>query len=165
MTLPLKIAEKYLKPVFVETGTHKGDGIMIARQAGFKRIYSCELNYDLFLAAHPRWKHDPNVQITCGDSALFLRGLLPNLDSEVTFWLDAHNMDGPENPLLEELAMISVYQKKPCNILIDDLRVMESQWGISIAKITNTFIRMYPSCVITRENSLIADKDILAVIA
>lgn len=41
--------EKYPNPIWVETGSHHGDGIQQAIDAGFKELYSIELSHDLYL--------------------------------------------------------------------------------------------------------------------
>jgi len=123
-----ELFSKYLNPVFIESGTYYGDGVQAALDAGFKTVYSIELDGKLYLHCEDRFKDNENVHIIFGDSHLELDNLLSEINSPVTFWLDGHWAgDGTsrgkyESPLVQELEAIGRHHIKSHTILIDDLR-------------------------------------------
>lgn len=119
------------KQVFVETGTHRGDGVNAALNAGFPCIYTTEVNpFDHGWCSH-RFQHQRDrVHLHLEDSRAFLRKLVPTLTTRAVFWLDAHWCDSGggrlgDVPLLKELRIIGM--RKPAighTILIDDARYL-----------------------------------------
>ena len=92
----LKIKQPH-QNIFIETGTATGASIQGALRAGFKEIYSIEVNPFFCLRAQNIFKNDP-VTIISGTSEVELPQLLQNtrlLDEGVFFWLDAHWSGGP----------------------------------------------------------------------
>lgn len=67
---------KYRNPVFVETGTHIGNGVRKALKCGFNEIYSIEIDHDRFLKCTKMFENNDNVTIIYGDSAIELPKLL-----------------------------------------------------------------------------------------
>ena len=61
MTASKNLFKKYLNPVFVETGTHHGDGVQRAFDEGFKTVYSIEIDSSLFVECYHRFKNNKNV--------------------------------------------------------------------------------------------------------
>lgn len=123
---------------FVETGTHRGDGLALALRAGFEDCYSVELSpFSYGWASHRFRRQNTRVHLHHGDSAQFLRKLLVRKDGiygPCVFWLDAHwcggdgEMEGEdfklrgEAPLLDELGIIAQHRCPTNAILIDDVR-------------------------------------------
>jgi GT2 family glycosyltransferase len=113
--------------VFVETGTARGDTVA-AMRALYPEIHTVERDEWLYEDAVRRFAADPAVHLSCGDSGVFLSEIARRLDSRpVFYWLDAHATgqtpsDGPECPLLQELAALT-----PLNggsvVAIDDARL------------------------------------------
>src|ERR1044072_1918640 len=65
--------------IFIETGSHVGNGIELARQAGYKRIMSMDIDGANVAHCQDRFKLLPddktpaangNINIMCGDSAI-----------------------------------------------------------------------------------------------
>jgi FkbM family methyltransferase len=122
----------YLNPVFVETGSCMGDGIQAALSAGFKEIYSIEIQPNLHAHCKERFKDNPNVHVILGSSIDELPKLLSKISTPITFWLDAHYSQGPTGydprttcPLMQELKDIASHGIKTHTILIDDIRMMK----------------------------------------
>ena len=61
--------KRYLHRVFIETGSYQGDGIQMAFDAGFEKVYSIELVEALFLQCVERFEGDLDVRVIFGDSA------------------------------------------------------------------------------------------------
>lgn len=135
MPLPDGFLERFRAAVFVETGSHRGDGIAAAIRVGFEAIFSVDVSPFAFgWCCHRFERLRTQVHLYCGDSAEFLAKTIgPILTTPVVFWLDAHwcggegEMDGREGgtradvPLLRELAVISSFPITTHTILIDDV--------------------------------------------
>jgi len=118
-----------IRPVFIETGTYKGETLENARRAGYGLLFSIECVPDYYTDACEKFKKYPNVTIWYGSSP----DILPKIVTWITpsvFWLDAHFQGGDikeqaykhgQCPLLAELAVIfsKKWMKLPI-ILIDD---------------------------------------------
>jgi hypothetical protein len=116
----------YINEYFVETGTFGGDSIIKALSVGFNNIRSIELDKKLYIGAVAGFKNKNNVSIVHGDSSKILWQTIKDIDTTITFWLDAHscppNEDGSPNcPLIEELNQIKNHPIKNHTILIDDM--------------------------------------------
>ena len=117
--------EKYGYEVLVETGTYLGT-MVEAQKKRFQKIYSIELDVDLFNKAAKRFKKDKNVVILKGDSGKVLPNILLEINEPAIFWLDGHYSGGitakgeKECPIYEELD--AIFQSKKFNhiLLIDD---------------------------------------------
>lgn len=129
-TLPgwwlLELRNRYGIEQFVETGTCCADTTVLAALV-FKYVWTVDIAHDYDQQANERLKHYPHVFRTHGDSADWLRKL-PQLreliDVPTVYWLDAHwcgqaERQGPECPLLSELAAIGPLTNRDV-ILIDD---------------------------------------------
>ena len=122
--------EKWKYPVFIETGTYRGD--MIKAVLGlFTWIISIEYGEGLAKEARKRFSNQYHVEIVHGDSAGKLPKLLDRLKrdditGEVLFFLDAHysGVGTARAPLVTpiegELQAIAQAQLDPVVILIDD---------------------------------------------
>jgi len=116
---------KYRNPVFIETGTWVGDGVLRALGAGFEEVHSVELNEPQATQAMTRWKGNPRVHIVKGDSPAFLSTVLRQINRPATLWLDAH-MDTCDDPcpIMKELNEINNFFQCVETVLIDDMRLM-----------------------------------------
>jgi len=128
--------KQHLNPIFVETGTHDGHGVIAAMEAGFKRIISVELSPARHLYASLRRPvldgiMDGRVSLVCGDSAVFLYSFIKVVDVPCTFWLDAHaasyfapGVDSiSDNPVPRELnAMRHGTPGQKHTVIIDDIQ-------------------------------------------
>jgi hypothetical protein len=121
------LQEKLRFDVFVETGTGQGDTVAAVRPL-FPEIHTIEQDESLHAAAARRFLDDPAVRVHLGDSGAVLSRIVPYLESRAVFyWLDAHAtgeapVDGPECPLVEELAAISRLSERSV-VMIDDARL------------------------------------------
>ena len=118
--------------IFIETGTHKGDGVKKAMKAGFHEIYSIELDTERFTNCKKMFENDHHVTIIHGDSGTELPKLMNNIDEPCVLWLDAHYCaDGAEisdkwTPIKEELDTLQNHSVNTHMILIDDYRCMDN---------------------------------------
>tara|TARA_B110000305_G_C18944139_1_gene405301 strand:+ start:48 stop:593 length:546 start_codon:yes stop_codon:yes gene_type:complete len=132
MPLKFDLSKYNNNNIFIETGTYMGDGVNAAINAGFKKIYSIELDDRRYLNCKNIFKDNDNVTILHGDSGKILPKLLETINEEITFWIDAHYCaDGAMIgekwcPLHEELNSIKNHNIKTHTILIDDWRCMEN---------------------------------------
>lgn len=128
MPLTPDLMREWVRPVFIETGTDKGQAVALALAAGAEQVVSVELNEGLAARVRERYAHDPRVTILCGDSGELLAKILAELDEPALVWLDAHAVlsdavpRGPA-PVLQELAALAAAPRRDHAILIDDIRV------------------------------------------
>jgi hypothetical protein len=120
---------KYL----IETGTHKGDGIQDALDAGFEIIHSYEVFPPLHEESTLRFKDKSNVHIHL-KSSVNMWDELSQISEPITFWLDGHksgynNETGYDEmnfyPLKKELEVIAKHPIKTHTICIDDRRLLK----------------------------------------
>ena len=119
------------RQIFVETGTHRGDGVQAALNAGFPCIHSVEVNpVDYGWSMHRFWHHRDRVHLVHGDSRMFLRKLAPTLTTKAVFWLDAHYCASgggsvEDCPLVDELRAIMAHGLLDVHtIMVDDARYL-----------------------------------------
>jgi hypothetical protein len=164
---------------FVETGTHKGDGIQEALDAGFEVIHSYEVFPPLFVESSKRFEGNSNVHIHL-KSSVNMYDELSKIEEPITFWLDGHNSGtnnetgfDPENfyPLLKELHAISKHPIKTHTILIDDRRLLiptnectPHSIGFSEAKVLEAIKQINPDYTIEYRDGYCKDDVILAYI-
>jgi hypothetical protein len=112
---------------FIETGTYVGDTIYGIKDT-FNRIYSIELDNNLFMFAKSRFAKYSHIEILHGDSGDLLPNILIKITQPCLFWLDAHYSGGItkkadlETPMVKEISSILSHQVKNHCILIDDAR-------------------------------------------
>lgn len=75
---------------FIETGSFEGHGVQKALDAGFEKIYSCELMKQHYDFCMNRFEGNDNVNLYFGSSEYFLPELLEQIDERFVLWLDAH---------------------------------------------------------------------------
>lgn len=122
---------------FLETGSYLGYGVEQAIKAGFKNILSIEVNEEYYKQCVQKFKGDPSVKLFLGDSKKMLWNMIKDINDQITFWLDSHYFvpqDVPQNEkistLEDEIRIISQHPVKTHKILIDDVRLWESDYGI-----------------------------------
>jgi hypothetical protein len=119
-------AKIYCTKVLVETGTYYGDMVEALRNK-FEKIYSVELDSDLYSKARWRFSTDPRTHLVKGDSGGLLSDVVSELEEPCIFWLDAHYSGGvttrgaTDSPIMKELEQISKSNFKNV-VLIDDAR-------------------------------------------
>lgn len=135
MALPKGLLSQYLTPagVFIETGTHMGDGVQEALDAGFTCIHTVDISPFCFGYCTARFEGlRDKVNLFNGDSRQFMRRTLAHLTTQATFWLDAHFCGGDggnksDVPLMKELSLLSRHPIRNHVILIDDVRLMGTE--------------------------------------
>jgi hypothetical protein len=116
-------------PIFVETGTFKGDTVN-AMLPYFDRFITAELSEPLWKEVAERFAGEEKVEPYLGNSPDVIAKFSPALnDSSVLYWLDAHwcvadDTSGEKSqcPLLEEIHAIGQLNDQSV-ILIDDARL------------------------------------------
>lgn len=132
------LREQFVTTHFVETGTYKGDGTLYALNSGYT-VDSIEIDPQLYLLAHSRFKDEQSIRLHFGSSSDLLLPLLKSnlINCNTLFWLDAHFPFadvGAETysyetdplrrmPILKELeSIVHTRQLFSDIIIIDDLR-------------------------------------------
>ena len=116
---------------FFESGTHVGQGVQKALDAGFTNIISVELAPHYYERCTYIFKDNPYVHLYMGDTEDLLEGLISPINEPITFWLDGHNSGYDtawgkhESPLMQELEIIKKHPIKTHTLIIDDLRCWE----------------------------------------
>src|SRR6266550_3416105 len=143
--LPPEFVQRF--PIFIETGTGRGDGTAYAATYSFRWLRSIEVWLDLAVAAQKRFEHDRRITIVYVESRHWLPSLLSSYtcqDDGIFLWLDAHYPGGdhagqpfdaePDEdvrlPLETELRLIREFRPEGnyC-LLIDDLRLyIDDDW-------------------------------------
>jgi len=152
LTLTEALLQNYKSDVFFETGTYNGGGIQVALNVGFTRIYSCELDHYLFNVCWQKFEEVRNVSIFCGESSKIIREICKDINTKITFWLDAHQIGGGRSALLEELDAIAYHHIKDHNILIDDRNYFHT-WGIRENVVLDKLKIINPNYKITYEDN------------
>lgn len=123
--------QRYERDVFVETGTAQAHTLeLVVNDGMFREYHSIELDLDFYKQAIAKFTDVPTVVIHHGESDKVLSSLLPKLDTDCLFWLDAHWVGGEddvigshgETPVMQELHHIFDTPQKHV-ILIDDARL------------------------------------------
>ena len=168
----------YVNDVFVETGTFQGDTIhLIANNEIVKpsRIISLEFSKVLLSNCKKRFENNLNVTIYEANSAYELYGIIKNISSKITFWLDSHWSGAPDVesdpviicPILQELDQIKKHSLDSHTIIIDDIRLMNNARnrlnGFPVTKdqILEKLYEINPAYTITYFNDFTAENDIL----
>lgn len=142
------IAMAFKAPIFVETGTFRGDSTERASRY-FPFIHTIELANDLFELCQNRFKGNSSITLHHGDSALILQTIVPILDKKAVFFLDAHNSGGgtakgeTNTPILTEIR--TVLQKALFDpiLVIDDTRMFYEP----LCNVEGTIMEGYPSLI------------------
>lgn len=132
-TLSLSLLKENLNPVFLETGTNIGQGVLEAINAGFKKIISIEIEPEFFDFVKEKFIHsngypDVDFKFYLGDSKSVIPEIIHEIDEKITFWLDGHEFY--QIPLLDELLAIKKHKIKDHIIMIDDVRMFDTpEWN------------------------------------
>jgi hypothetical protein len=107
---------------FIETGCHFGGSLTHAINGGYKNLYSCDINKERVDHCLSELSSKCDVlRIDHSNSLDFFKKLLPTIDTDATFWLDAHD-EGGGVPTFDELALIKeLFTNKESTIVIDDI--------------------------------------------
>ena len=120
-------ARRFHINTFVETGTYLGDMVHACRNT-FRRIFSVEVDGQLYQRAQDRFRNMAHISIVHGDSADLLHVILETVTSPCLFWLDGHHSGGitgrgrQDTPIRRELDCILAHRVAGHVILIDDAR-------------------------------------------
>jgi hypothetical protein len=170
ITLRKETLQKYMNPVFLETGTFKGGGVRLALECGFEQILSIEIDPTLQEMCERDFTDNDNVIIILGDSVKLFPSLLTMTVRPITFWLDAHIQESAvigtyPVPLIQELSLIAKHrQGKNDTIMIDDRRLFGhgGYWqNIKEADIIKLLEEAFPTNKILFEDSNAAAQDIV----
>lgn len=172
-TLSKEVITKYMSPYFFETGTADGDAVRLALEAGFEKIFTVEIDEELYKKNCERYKkeiEDGIVHMFLGDTFKLMPQIIENhIDKKCTFWLDAHQDYGPGGvkrcPLVEELDYIKTKADLNHTILIDDRRMFGTWWGTGINEeiVINKIKELNPNYQIDYEDGCVP-KDIITAI-
>jgi len=166
MPITKEALQKYISPIFFETGSYQGETIDIALDLGFNSIHSIELSQRYHQALLDKYAEQKNVHLHHGDSGHLMNYILPRIHHRCTFWLDAHfsipgDARGQQmSPVMSEISQIAKHHIKNHIILIDDLRLMENVYNISINSLIGQIGKINPNYCIAFENGY-TEKDIL----
>ena len=118
--------------VFIETGTNIGNGVQKALDSGFSRVISFENNDFLYRGSVKRFQGDDRVKLFFGDSRTCLFEVIKDIEEKMLFWLDGHEYY--DIPLIEELNQIKSLKRNDHVILIDDVRMMNTEEWSNLKK-------------------------------
>jgi hypothetical protein len=182
--MPIKFdLVKYINNIYVETGYFKGESVETAKNAGFKKIHSIEINKKFYEEGLNRHANSENVLLHLGSSIDVLPTLMKTITEKVTFYLDAHDLhyEGMNSldyekkhgcPIIDELEIIKNHEIKNHTIIIDDLRVFDGldnnnkpySWAensnISIEKIKRKVLEINSNYKFIQEQGII-ENDVL----
>jgi hypothetical protein len=169
ITLPRELLAKYRNPVFVETGTYKGDGVALAREVGFEEIHSIEIDPERYEQCRLRFKEAQGVFLYLGDSAKVFPQILARLTRRATIWLDAHafgagdtkEYSGTRWPLSEELRALAESALRKDHVLLIDDRHDFGLFGMTEDGVLETIRRINGAYQISFEDSKDRPKNIL----
>jgi len=156
-----KYAKCFEKDVLIETGTCEGN-MVYAMKNNFKKIFSVEIDNNLFKQAKQRFTNYPHIHIVHGDSGKVLPQILNSLSESCLFWLDAHYSGGTtgrgekETPIMKELQYILNHSIDNHVILIDDARCFTGQNDYpTIKELRDYLLRKSPSLIFEIKNDII----------
>jgi hypothetical protein len=127
---------RFRNDYFVETGTHLGNGLKTALDAGHTKCYTIEIHEHLYQDACKRFATEMSqgrVECHWGDSAVLLPQIISRLPAQATFWLDAHISSNYGDklakncPIFEELDAIDCSSIKTHTIIIDDVACFDQK--------------------------------------
>lgn len=180
MPLPNGLLERFIDGIppehrfFIETGTHRGDGVQQALDAGIDTVYSCDVSpFAHGWACHRFRAQRDKVNLLLMDSRAFLKQVMRFADPQAIVFLDAHwcggngevegndGGDQQDNPLTSELHAIYKAGKHP-TLLIDDRRLMGSEAGWPTEKeVRARVLKINPSYAFQLADSSTYPDDIL----
>jgi hypothetical protein len=126
---------------FIESGSYMGSTIDNIKN-NFNEINTIELNENLHKFCKKKFKNVYNINCIQGNSIIELENILKKNNKNIIFFLDAHYSGGETSrseedvPLLEELKVINKYFKNNGIIIIDDLRLFNTNYNEDWSNIT-----------------------------
>ena len=139
--IPQKIKEKFIldysirNAIYVETGTYLGVTTNVIKKIS-SRVYTIEASKILYENATKIFFKDKNITLLYGQSPKWLKKILPKINGNINFFLDAHTVNNNKTetyknkeitlPLDNELRIIFKYIKnfKKFSIFIDDISLL-----------------------------------------
>lgn len=160
--MPFNKFSDFPNRIFIETGSHVGDGIQSALDAGFISVISIEITDKYYQHCKRRFSSNPNVQLVFGDTVEKLPEIMKSINEPATFYLDGHWDTGAvdetrgimDYPILVELEIIANHPIKTHTILIDDVRLFNTPWELGHEAIVKKVLEINPNYVITFEDGL-----------
>ncbi len=154
-------ARRFCIRLLVETGTFQGAMIRATRES-FDRIYSIELDENLYQRAKNEFSDFDHITIIHGDSSDILPRLLPEITEPCLFWLDAH-FSGEITargtlltPIKQELTQIFNHPIKDHVILIDDARLFNGQNDYpTLEELRHLVLNRLPDGILAVEDDII----------
>lgn len=147
--------------IFIETGSMYGAALQVAKHFGFKKLHGIELNKKFYDFCVDIFKNDECVTMHFGESPDILLDLIKNINSPVTFWLDAH-VSGPDipggkygpTPILHELQAIAQSGCSGHVLYIDDVRLLGTdEWNfVTKDQVLEQIFKINPNYNITYLN-------------
>lgn len=159
--------------IFIETGTYRGGSVELALQCNFQKIYTIDISTQHKLYCETKFKEQVDlkqIEFLFGDTIDVLPNIIEKLTEPSLFWLDSH-FDGHSDtcgkfkcPVLQELDIIKSSKIKTHTIMIDDIRLFNSQseWavGILVDNIIEKLKEINPNYTFFYENGF-TENDIL----
>lgn len=147
--------------VLVETGTYRGDMIMV-QIGNFEKIFSIELSHTLAKEAQDRFAAFEHIEIIQGDSSKELASIVKRLGQRSLFWLDGHYSAGvtargeKDCPIFEELEQVFSNGELDHIILIDDARdfIGENDYP-TITELEKFVVKLRPNYQLKVKNDVI----------
>lgn len=159
------VLRRHMAGTFIETGTGWGGGVLTALCAGYRRIYSCEVNEEYCRNAVELFSGNGSVTLVKEGSPKALSGILGQVHERAVIWLDAHSENDPDNPLPSELDLISRNEVKDHVIMIDDRRMWGSRFPcwreVTAERVLEAVMKINPGYRISYEDSMNGPQDIL----
>ncbi len=163
---------KYSNDTFVETGTFRGETLDIVNKANiYKRILSMELSNTYYENCSLKFINDKHISIHHGNSRYELNNLINPIDTEITFFLDAHWSGGNDNmgcdpemkcPILYELDQIKQHPIKTHTIIVDDIRLMDGDhFLVTKNEIEKKIMEINPNYTLKYYNDTCSNNDVL----
>jgi hypothetical protein len=126
-------ARRFGLRTLIETGTYYGEMITATRD-WFQRIYSVELDDELYQRARREFGRYPHITILHGDSQQVIPELLQSIQEPCLFWLDAGyygwaGLSGNKGRLTAELEAIFAHPVPGHVVLMDDARGLNGRDG------------------------------------
>ena len=159
MSLSMSILKMFPNPVFVETGTYRGNTVQVAKFVGFSQIISIEASKVLFDKVKAKFCLDSSIRLVYGDSSEVLWSVIKAIQDCITFFLDGHNLEfGSDTrvdkkgmkdwPLVDELKIIAKHSIKSHTILIDNVELF-GQFGTSVGEVEKLLFQINSSYIIS----------------
>lgn len=145
-----RIQKLYQCKYFVETGTYMGE-TPLKLHAQFDRLWTIELDDNLFNRAVQTLSPYPNITCVHGDSKDRLAEIVAQIDSPCLFWLDGHYSGGItalgeiQAPLVQEIQIIGKSPIKNHVIAIDDISDFSAaEQNAPLSKVLETIEKINP---------------------